>query len=576
MRRLLAVLVLLLAPALTHAGGLEQTHSTVPSQNSSFITDLQNFLKREDAARYIEQFVGMVVSGGTDTTGGTLTHTPAAFTGYPGGFYVTETGSVTYTSNSTCWLIANKAQSGNLDNFVRSSGTHYLLDCTSPSKPALPADSMWLAEVVTGGSSVTTVTDLRTRVPYAGSYPLADLPAAGTRGRLALVTDVNSGTLYWDTGAAWRQVTLNPMSTAGDLIYGGTSGIPTRLAIGIANQLLGANATATAPEYKTLTAGDGVSVTHAVGTVTFSATAAAPSGALLPYAGTSAPSGWLLCDATAYTASTFPSLATILIPNASIWGRGTALGTFTVDSATDIVTLSSHGKVNGDILHVASTTSLPGGLSANTVYYVRDAAASTFRLAASSGGSAIDITSTGSGTHSAYDEFQVPDMRSRSVVGAGAGTFTSSFAAADIDTGTDVITVPSNTTLYTGQAVVLSTTGSDPGGLTSTTTYYIIRTSDTTILLASSLANALAGTDIDITSQGTGTHTLTQTLTTRTIGAKGGEEGHYLLPSETYLDDGTTHGLVQTSGTNGAGSNSTPTAHNNMSPFAVLTYIIKI
>ena len=63
--------------------------------------------------------------------------------------------------------------------FQRQSGTHYLTDCTSPSKPALPSDSFWLATVVTNGSSVTTYTDLRTRVPYAGSYPLAEIPSAG-------------------------------------------------------------------------------------------------------------------------------------------------------------------------------------------------------------------------------------------------------------------------------------------------------------------------------------------------------------------------------------------------------------
>ena len=91
--------------------------------------------------------------------------------------------------------------------------------------------------------------DTRIRVPYAGSYPLAEIPSAGVRGRLALVTDINSGTLYWDTGAAWRQVTLNPMTFAGDLIVGGSSGAPTRLALGTANQVLGVNSGATAHEY---------------------------------------------------------------------------------------------------------------------------------------------------------------------------------------------------------------------------------------------------------------------------------------------------------------------------------------
>jgi len=365
------------------------THTTVPQQNSSFIGDLQTFLKGEDAARYIQQFEGMVVSGGVDATGGTLTHTPTSLTAYPGGYYTTETGSVTYVSNSTCYLIAHRLTTGNLGTFQRQSGTHYLTDCTSPSKPALPSDSLWLATVVTNGSSVTAYTDLRTRVPYAGSYALAEIPSAGTRGRLALITDVNSGTLYWDTGAAWRQITLNPMTFAGDLIVGGSSGAPTRLALGTANQILGVNSGATAHEYKSLTAGAGISITSSTGAVTLTATATAPAGSLVLWSGDVAPSGWFLCDATAYSASTYPTLAAVMIPKASVFGRGTAVGTFTVDTSTDIVTSASHGLSDGAIVHVASTTTLPTGLSANTVYYVISATSSTFKLSLTSGGGAI-------------------------------------------------------------------------------------------------------------------------------------------------------------------------------------------
>lgn len=41
----------------------------------------------------------------------------------------------------------------------------------------------------------------------------------------------------------------NPMTTAGDVIYGGASGAPTRLAVGTAGQVLKVNAGATAPEW---------------------------------------------------------------------------------------------------------------------------------------------------------------------------------------------------------------------------------------------------------------------------------------------------------------------------------------
>lgn len=585
-----------------------QTHTTVPAQNSTFITDLQTFLRGEDAARYIEQFSGFVVSGGVDTTGGTLTHTPSAVTAYPGGYYTTETGSILYVGNSTCYLILHRLTTGNLGTFQRQAGTHYLTDCISPTKPALPTDSLWLAQLTTNGSSVTAYTDLRTRVPYAGSYLFDDLPSAGVRGRVVIAQDVNSGTLFWDNGAAWQQITANPMTAVGDMIVGGTGGAPSRLIVGSANQVLGVNGAGTTQEYKSIVAGAGISVLHSAGGMTFAVVDATPPGALLPYAGTSAPSGWLLANAAAIVCSTYPNLAAVLIPSASIYGRGTAVGDFTVNVGTDVITLSAHGLLDGTIVHVASTSTLPTGLSANTLYYVRDVTTSTFRLAITSGGVAIDLTGAGSGTHSLYDEVNLPDMRSRVAIGTGAGTFAANFAPADVNTGTEVITVQTNTTLYTGTAVVYTSTSTVVTGLTASTTYYVIRVSDTTIKLASSLANALAGTAIDLTGAGAGIHTLTQTLTTRALGDLGGEEAHVQLNGEVGIhnhgvtDPGHTHNMVAGTGSSATDANyaaagsfasvaneatsssttgvtinnsSTPSVSNIIQPFVALNYIIK-
>ncbi len=66
----------------------------------------------------------------------------------------------------------------------------------------------------------------------------------------------------------------------------------------------------------------------------------------------------------------------------------------TVDSGTDTVTWNSHGMSDGQKIGFFATT-MPGGLNAGTLYYVRDAATNTFKVAASSGGAAIDITSNG-------------------------------------------------------------------------------------------------------------------------------------------------------------------------------------
>lgn len=72
---------------------------------------------------------------------------------------------------------------------------------------------------------------------------------------------------------------------------------------------------------------------------------------------------------------------------------------------------------------------------------------------------------------------------------------------------TDVSTSLANTYVL-GLKTQATTTGTLPAGLTTTTDYFVIPITSTTFYLASSLANALAGTKINITDAGTGTHTL--------------------------------------------------------------------
>ena len=69
-----------------------------------------------------------------------------------------------------------------------------------------------------------------------------------------------------------------------------------------------------------------------------------------------------------------------------------------VDTGTETLTSNAHGYANGTAVQVASTATLPGGLSASTTYYVVGATANTFQLALTSGGSPINLTSAGTGT----------------------------------------------------------------------------------------------------------------------------------------------------------------------------------
>jgi len=74
--------------------------------------------------------------------------------------------------------------------------------------------------------------------------------------------------------------------------------------------------------------------------------------------------------------------------------------TFTTAYATDILTVGNAIFADGDIVVVESDAGdLPSGLSVGTNYYVRDVSGSTLKLAATSGGTAIDLADDGTGTH---------------------------------------------------------------------------------------------------------------------------------------------------------------------------------
>ena len=72
-------------------------------------------------------------------------------------------------------------------------------------------------------------------------------------------------------------------------------------------------------------------------------------------------------------------------------------------------------------------------------------------------------------------------------------------------------------TYSTGDAVTYQEGSSAVGGLTDNTVYYVIKVDANTIKLATNSSNATAGTAINLTSQGGGTHKL-QTLTDLVVG----------------------------------------------------------
>ncbi len=83
-----------------------------------------------------------------------------------------------------------------------------------------------------------------------------------------------------------------------------------------------------------------------------------------------------------------------------------------------------------------------------------------------------------------------------------------SFGTSDVNTSTDAISETSHN-YYTGLVGQFTTSGSLPGGLSLSTDYYVIKVNVNSYQVASSKANADAGTQVNITSTGSGTHTFT-------------------------------------------------------------------
>ena len=73
-----------------------------------------------------------------------------------------------------------------------------------------------------------------------------------------------------------------------------------------------------------------------------------------------------------------------------------------VTTGTEVITITAHGFVDGDQVYVSTDTTLPAPLAASTLYYIISATANTFQLSLTSGGSAIDLTTQGTGNHSVF------------------------------------------------------------------------------------------------------------------------------------------------------------------------------
>lgn len=155
-----------------------------------------------------------------------------------------------------------------------------------------------------------------------------------------------------------------------------------------------------------------------------------------------------------------------------------------IDYSTETITASAHGFSDGDeVTYTNSSGSDIGGLTTGTNYFVVSSATNTFKLAATSGGSAINLTAPASVTVDGSD-------------------------AAVVVTASDKI-VTSNSFTNGDEVKYFNGNGSDISGLTNNSNYFIINASGSEFQLSATSGGAA----ISLTAVGGGTsHTFQKVL----------------------------------------------------------------
>lgn len=165
-----------------------------------------------------------------------------------------------------------------------------------------------------------------------------------------------------------------------------------------------------------------------------------------------------------------PAFSFYAVPGTDYCYSYTAQAGVSIDASNNYVSISGFIPSEGMAVLLVATGSTPGGLTNNTIYYCKNVSGTNTQLSATAGGSAIDITTAGSSVflyqlygHGYSDE----------------------------------------------QAVTLTTSGVLPSPLLTATTYYMRDVSTNVYFFK--LAATAGGAAINITTTGSGTHSMTPT-----------------------------------------------------------------
>jgi hypothetical protein len=213
MRRIFAQMVfcaLLSWATCAWAAGANEPVQGVPATNSSFMGDLQNFLRQEEGSLVsrIANNGSWVTSGGLHGTAGTCTSQSFAVDATTSsGNRITGDGasgtvSINYAASNiggncanpgsdVCWVVGSaQGQAFTTagarsvlsvptlpsSNFNRVASSNIYVDCTSVTQPALPSDSTYLMKTTITNGAIAAVTDLRVPLSFSrfGVYDITD------------------------------------------------------------------------------------------------------------------------------------------------------------------------------------------------------------------------------------------------------------------------------------------------------------------------------------------------------------------------------------------------------------------
>jgi hypothetical protein len=184
----------------------------------------------------------------------------------------------------------------------------------------------------------------------------------------------------------------------------------------------------------------------------------------------------------------------------------------TFQDTGDTVTYNSHGLLSGDVVVFTSITSTTG-ISINTPYYVINPTVNTFQLALTSGGSAIPLTTDGSGTmqsgigksvvstNHGYTAGQTVSFLPSTSVTSEAVTFIDTLNGATVTFQTSpasTVTLSSHG-LSNGTPIVFSSI-TNTTGISTNTVYYVVNAGTNTFQLAASVG----GLALPLTTNGSG------------------------------------------------------------------------